>query len=138
VRDRVHHLEFHQLVGKQPQRPPGAAVRRRAARRRDQLGLLLAVELGAVLALRLLLEVITRVGTRLIRKPVIDGNTKIDSTWSRLQGDDKAAPIDWRAQTNTDPAKPPFVILLRSTLGTWQGAKPEAALVCDGRRIDLN
>ena len=74
-----------------------------------------------------------------IQELVIGGNTKIDSTWARLLSyDDKGPPIDWRAQTNTDPAKPRFVILLRSAFGTWQGAKPEAALVFDGRRIALN
>ena len=74
-----------------------------------------------------------------IQELVIGGNTKIDSTWTRLlSDDDKGPPIDWRAQTNTDPAKPRFIILLRSAPGTWQAGKPEAALVCDGRRIDLN
>jgi len=70
-----------------------------------------------------------------IHERIIGGNTKIDSTWTRLQGDDKGPAIDWRAQTNNDPAKPPFVILLRPAPGAWQADKPEAVLVCDSRRI---
>ena len=50
MRDRIHHLQLDQPVGQQPQRPALAALGRGAARQRDQVGLLLAVELAAVLA----------------------------------------------------------------------------------------
>jgi len=72
-----------------------------------------------------------------IQERVIDGHRTIDSDWSDLLGEKKAVTIDWRAQVNTDPAKPPFVILLRSVPGAWQEGKPKAAVFCDGRQISL-
>jgi hypothetical protein len=50
IGDGLDHLELHQPIGQQPQRPALAPFRRRAARQRHQAGLLLPVQPAAILA----------------------------------------------------------------------------------------
>jgi len=69
----------------------------------------------------------------------VGGFLQIDSGWARLLGDTESfGAFDWRSHVNSNPAKPVFVILLRSSKpGRWAEALPETALVCDGRRIGI-